>query len=95
MVFSIVKTYYLSRSGKDDGYGLVRYDVICIKDEEFLIKVLYGKNGENTKIIEFSFTMDEYNEKHDIGKVMIRTDMPPTFDGAMLGKCQLHRDSIE
>ncbi len=95
MVFSIVKTYYLSRSGKDDGYGLVRYDAIRINDEKFLIKALYGKSQENTKIVEFSFTMDEYKEKHDIGKVMIRASMPPTFDDAILEKCQLHRDSIK
>ncbi|MFS3627164.1 hypothetical protein ACK6S7_17125 [Proteus mirabilis] len=95
MVFSIVKTYYLSRSGKDDGYGLVRYDAIRINDEKFLIKALYGKSQENTKIVEFSFTMDEYKGEYDAGKSMIRASMPPTFDDAILEKCQLHRDSIK
>ncbi len=95
MVFSRVKTFYLSRSGQGDNEGLVRYDAITISDDEYLINVLHNHPTEGAQVMEFSYKRDEYNEKHNIGKNMIRDVMPPTFDDAMIERCAKHRDSLK
>jgi len=95
MIFNGVKTFYLSRSGQGNNKGLVRYDAITIHEDEYLINVVYNHPQEGVKMMEFSYCMDEYKEKHSIGKNMIRDVMPPTFYGAMIERCCEHRDSLK
>lgn len=100
MIYSNVKTYYIS----DDTTGsrLVRYDVITISRDEYLIKVFADQQRDISPphsiilVDEFKFTRSEYIKRHDIGNSsMVRRDMASTFEGDVLNRCREHRNSLK
>ncbi|EBR9859099.1 hypothetical protein DS524_25470 [Salmonella enterica subsp. enterica serovar Chester] len=100
MIYSNVKTYYIS----DDATGgrLVRYDVITISSDEYLIKVFDDQQRSISPphsiilVDEFKFTRSEYMERNNIGNnSMIRRDMAPSFESDILNKCKEHRNSLK
>lgn len=95
MRYSTIKTFYFIKSGHASHDDMVRYDIITISENEYLISALYGKSGEPAQVIEFNFTREEYEEKYGLKERMIHVDAPVTFEEALRMKCQEHRDSLE
>ncbi|KOO17457.1 hypothetical protein AC068_17425 [Morganella morganii] len=95
MRYSKIKTYYLIKSGHGHHDNMVRYDIITISKDEYLISVLYGKHGEPSRVIEFNFTREEYEKQHGCNGCMIHFNDPVSFEDALDMKCQEHRDSLE
>ncbi|MEB8638902.1 hypothetical protein P2G74_02835 [Cronobacter muytjensii] len=99
MVMSEVETYYINSS---DNSRLVRYDVIKIDDDSFVVKVFdneyLGKSLPSFmyEIAEIKINRDDFNLENNIGSTsVLRNCLPTSFNGHVLVKCQQHRDSLE
>ncbi|WP_414162034.1 hypothetical protein ACMGG9_07865 [Serratia sp. BNK-10] len=100
MIYSNVKTHYISC---DTNTRLVRYDVIEINSDVFLVKVIEEQNKgiADPKVLvlvdEFEITRSGYKERYGIGgfQTAIKFNMPPSFEGAILHYLQEHRDKLD
>lgn len=98
MIMSDVETHYINTN---DNSRLVRYDVIKIDEDNYIIKVFDNEYHSETlpsfmyEVAEFKITRDDYNYENDIGSSsVVRNRLPTTFYGHVLVKCQQHRDSL-
>ena len=79
---------------------LVRYDVLKMNDERYDVMVFEpvqvgGSLTEFTiKLHSFSITRSNYDEKYSSSQHVIRDSMPPSFEGYIQERCELHRTTI-
>lgn len=99
MIYSNIRTHYLTSNSND---RLVRYDVIEIDEDNYLVKVIDDEQKELTpscsliEVFKLSFTRGTYKSDESIGSNnMFRQDITPSFEGYILQKCQKHRDSLD
>ncbi|MEG3112016.1 hypothetical protein SC127_14900 [Pantoea sp. T14] len=99
MIFSEVETHYIN-SNTDS--RLVRYDVIRIDDDTFVVNVFdvqqrsASPSGSFTNSATLKITRDDYESENNIGSSsVVRNRMPTTFQNHILVKCQQHRDSLD
>lgn len=99
MIFSEVETHYIN-SNTDS--RLVRYDVIRIDDDTFVVNVFdvqqrsSSPSGSFTNSAILKITRDDYESENNIGSSsVVRNRMPTTFQNHILVKCQQHRDSLD
>lgn len=99
MIFSEVETHYIN-SNTDS--RLVRYDVIRIDDDTFVVNVFdvqqrsASPSGSITNSATFKITRNDYESENNIGSSsVVRNRMPTTFQNHILVKCQQHRDSLD
>ncbi|EKY3198941.1 hypothetical protein ACSDIA_000445 [Cronobacter turicensis] len=99
MILSDVETHYIN---SNESARLVRYDLIKIDEDNFIIKVFDNEYRGKTlpsfihEVAELKVTREDYNYENDIGSSsVVRNRLPTTFHGHVLVKCQQHRDSLE
>ncbi|MDU4209939.1 hypothetical protein CWN26_24370 [Klebsiella pneumoniae] len=81
---------------------LVRYDVIKLDYESYLIKVFAGETNEGSfpnpliQLDEFQLTRSDFLQafEKDGFELAIKYNRPPTFESYLYISCQLHRDGI-
>lgn len=81
---------------------LIRYDVIKLDYESYLVKVFDDKSNEMSdsnllvKISEFQLTRSDFLQafEKDGFALAKKNNRPPTFDNYLYISCQLHRNGI-
>ncbi|MEH3414031.1 hypothetical protein [Phytobacter diazotrophicus] len=100
MIYSSIKTHYLSAESSD---RLVRYDVIAIDADTYLVKVIDEQKSTLSDpkplilIDQFRVTRSDYFEHYGIHVVQqaITFNLPPSFEDYLLLYCQRHRNKYE
>ncbi|WP_448309617.1 hypothetical protein [Pantoea sp. PGP6] len=99
MMHTNIKTYYIDKGMNS---RLVRYDVIRVADDKFIVKVLDDQQSATSapsSIVEIDtleFTLAQYLQDTGQGgfQTMIRDRMPNSFEGHVHEKCQEHRNGL-
>lgn len=93
-----VNIYYLN--SKTDNH-LIRYDVIKIDNNTYLVKVIdkWQQDGTAPNLLrqvgEFHITREEYIAKYNVGNLgMVKMHPAPGFENTIKDRLQEHRDSL-
>lgn len=91
-------SYYLISKSSD---RLIRYDIIKISDDCYVIKAfdLQQQGLAQPKVLleieEFRVTKQEWIDEYQIGSnSATKIHQAPSFESALLDKCQKHRNGI-
>lgn|GEM_PF-549449 len=99
MIYSDIQTHYISSS---QDKRLVRYDVICIDKDTYLVKVFDHRHFNRAmsdyyvEVASLEITREAYNLENNVGSAsVVRNQLQLSFADHVLVKCQQHRDSME
>lgn len=81
---------------------LIRYDVIKLDYESYLVKVFDGETTESSfpklliQVDEFQLTRSDFLQafEEDGFELAIKYNRPPTFESYLYISCQLHRNRV-
>lgn len=98
MIFSNVATHYIS---SNDDEHLVRYDIITVDKDKFIVKVIDNSHFRratpefHSELASFEITREAYALENNIGSSsVVRHRTQVTFAEHVLVKCQQHRDAM-
>jgi hypothetical protein len=99
MIHTNIKTYYID---KGINSRLVRYDIIRVSDDKFIVKVFDDQQRAISpphsivEIATIEFTREQYLKDTGQGGVptAIRDRIPNSFEGHVQEKCQEHRNVL-
>ena len=99
MIYSSIQSHYIS-SNSDK--RLVKYDIICIDDNRYIVKVIDNRHflrstpDYYSEVFTFEVTRKAYEMENNIGSAsVVRHRLQLTFAEHILVKCQQHLDSMD
>ncbi|MDM3389439.1 hypothetical protein OGV29_11605 [Citrobacter sp. Cb013] len=102
MIFQNIQTYYITSDKHKVIPRYVRYDVIKLDDNAYIVNVIGDQQRgisppySLVMLDKITITKAEYLDKYQIGSFTgVRTQSPPTFEGYITEHLQEHRNQLD